>query len=199
MSSDALAIIVVDPDGGAAVLGAAPLTERQMASVDGSNLLARADLLRSLHGFDPDYFAYYEDVDLCARAWALGFATVFNPTMKVWHRRGGSSDRIPRQRAFWAARNQMITVAKHFPDAIWRRTVFRLALDHLSSAFLGHAGGLRTRNATRLNSDQRIGLLQAACWAAINMQALRVKRRSTIEAGQHDEGYTDWLRTLARR
>jgi len=197
--SDALAMTVVDPDGGAAVLGAAPLTERQMAGVDGSNLLARADLLRSLRGFDPDYFAYGEDIDLCARAWALGFATVFSPAMKVWHRRGASSDRVPRQRAFWSARNQMFTVAKHFPDDIWRRLVFRLALDHLSSAVLGRAGGLRAQNAVRLDRSQRIGLAQAACWTAINWQALHAKRRSTIEAGQHDEGYTDRLRTLARK
>ena len=100
--SGALAMTGVDPDGGFAVLGAAPPTERRMAGVDGSNLLARANLLHRLNGFDADYFAYGEDIDLCARAWALGFATVFSPAMKVWHRRGASSDRVPRQRAFWA-------------------------------------------------------------------------------------------------
>jgi GT2 family glycosyltransferase len=169
-----------------------------VAGVDGSNVLARADVLRQLQGFDADYFAYYEDVDLCARAWALGYVTVFNPAMKVWHRRGGSSDRVPRKRAFLAARNQIVTVAKHFPNDAWRWTVFRLAVDHFLSALLGHAGGVRTRNATRLNRDQRVGLFQAAGWTVIHTRALHAKRRATVDAGQHDEGYKDRLRTLAR-
>ena len=102
-------------------------------------------LLRRLSGFDADYFAYYEDIDLCARSWALGYATVFNPAMRVWHRRGASSDRVPRQRAFWAARNQMVTVAKHFPNHAWRKTVLQLAWDHFLGSVLGHAGGIRTQ------------------------------------------------------
>jgi hypothetical protein len=196
---DAVAMTGVDPDRGFAVLGVAPATERQMAGVDGSNVLARLNLVRRLHGFDPDYFAYGEDVDLCARAWALGYASVFSPTMRVWHRRGASSDRVPRQRAFWAARNQVVTVAKHFPESAWRRAVAHLAVDHLAAAVIGHRGGMRSIGAKRLVRSQRLGLAQAAWWAASHTRELKARRAATIVAGQHDEGYTDRLRGLSRR
>ena len=101
--SEAKARTGVNPERGFAVLGGATATDRVTSAVDGRNILARAHLLRALDGFDLYYFAYYEDIDLCARAWASGYETGFNPAMKVWYRRGGSSDRVPRERAFWAA------------------------------------------------------------------------------------------------
>jgi GT2 family glycosyltransferase len=196
LGGKALAMTRIDPDRGFAVLGEAPETEGPVAGVDGSNLLALAPLLRSLGGFDPDYFAYGEDVDLCARAWALGYATVFSPMMKVWHRRGASSDRVPKSRAFWAARNQMFTVAKHFPDRFWRRTVLRLAAENLSSALLGHYGGPQAPKLRALAWDQRVGLAWSSGWAATHSRQLRAKREQTIITGQHDESYVDWLRSL---
>jgi hypothetical protein len=192
-----LAMVHVDPDRGFAVLGAAPKTEKVVAAVDGSNVLGRRELLDRLGGFDPAYFAYGEDVDLCARAWALGYASLFNPAMKVWHRRGSSSDRVPRQRAFWAARNHMLTVAKHFPERSWGATVARVAREDLSAAVLGHPGGARARGSSPLGRDERLGLVQASWWAARHHRALRASRAATIAAGQHDEGYQGRLRALA--
>ncbi|MHB1497554.1 MAG: glycosyltransferase family 2 protein [Acidimicrobiales bacterium] len=191
-----LAMVHVDPERGFAVLGPAPTQRRLVAGVDGCNLLARAGLLRRLGGFDPDYFAYGEDVDLCARAWALGYATMLEPAMRVWHRRGASSDRVARQRAFWAARNQVTTVAKHFMEASWRRTAALVAFQHLSEALLGHPGGIRSASAVRLSHDERAGRIQAALWTASHARWLATKRAATIAAGQHDEGYTEHLRGL---
>lgn len=197
--SRALAMVHVDPRHGYAVLGAAPAERRAVAALDGSNLLARSSLLRTLGGFDPDYFAYYEDVDLCARAWALGFSSLYEPTMRVWHRRGASSDRVARRRAFWAARNQLLTIAKHFPERTWRRNLTEVALQHLSDAVLGHAGGVRQRSEARLDMDRRLGRAQATIWAASHARYLGAKRVATIAAGQHDEGYAARLQELATR
>lgn len=191
-----LAMVHVDPERGFAVLGPAPAERRLVAGVDGCNLLARAGLLRQLGGFDPDYFAYGEDVDLCARAWALGYATMFEPAMKVWHRRGASSDRVARQRAFWAARNQVTTVAKHFMETSWRRTAALVTFQHLSDALVGHPGGIRSESAVRLSHDERVGRVQAALWTVSHARWLAAKRAATIAAGQHDEGYTEHLRGL---
>jgi|SRR5579875_1053010 len=187
----------VDPERGFAVLGPMAHQERAVAGVDGNNLLARSDLLRRLGGFDESYFAYYEDVDLCARAWALGYETVFCPSMLVWHRRGSSSDRVPTKRAFWAARNHLLTVAKHFPEPSWPRTVVAVALEDLADALLGHTGGLRSRGAERLSLAQRAGRVAAVAWAVLHARDLAAKRAQTIASGQHDESYTAHLRQLA--
>ena len=195
-SDPGLAMVHVDPERGFAVLGPAPADRRLVAGVDGCNLLARAGLLRRLGGFDPDYFAYGEDVDLCARAWALGYDTMLEPAMKVWHRRGASSDRVARQRAFWAARNQVTTVAKHFKETSWRHTAALVAVQHLSDALVGHPGGIRSESAVRLSHDERVGRVQAALWTLSHARWLAAKRAATIAAGQHDEGYTEHLRSL---
>lgn len=198
-NAGALATTLVDPVKGFAVLGPAPAEEGPVASIDGSNILAPTEVLRKLGGFDTDYFAYGEDVDLCARAWANGHSVVFSPAMKVWHRRGASSDRVPRQRSFWAARNQLFTVAKHFPEHVWRRTVLGITADNLAAALLGHRGGLRHPVEQRLSRQQRLGLGQAGLWAVVHYQRLVAKRAQARAARQHDEAYVERLRQFLAR
>ena len=48
--------------------------------VTGCCLLVRRDCLEQLGGFDPDFFLYYEDVDLCRRAREQGWTVAFEPT-----------------------------------------------------------------------------------------------------------------------
>ena len=60
-------------------------------------LLVRADLFRDLEGLDPVYTpAYYEDADLCFKLKERGFVTVFEPTSRVVHLRGGGSPQAQR-------------------------------------------------------------------------------------------------------
>jgi GT2 family glycosyltransferase len=60
----------------------------QSCSVDwvtGCCLLVRRTCLEQLHGFDPDFFLYYEDVDLCRRAREAGWTVAFEPGLSVIH------------------------------------------------------------------------------------------------------------------
>lgn len=40
----------------------------------------------ALGGFDPTFFIDFEDVDLCWRAWRLGWETWYVPAAQLWHR-----------------------------------------------------------------------------------------------------------------
>lgn len=53
--------------------------------VAGMFMLFRSKAFASLGGFDENYFLYYEDVDICARAWWHGFRVVASPKVKVIH------------------------------------------------------------------------------------------------------------------
>jgi N-acetylglucosaminyl-diphospho-decaprenol L-rhamnosyltransferase len=53
--------------------------------VYGTFMAVRADLFRQLGGFDPDYFLYGEDMDLCHRARQLGARTVHVPRARAVH------------------------------------------------------------------------------------------------------------------
>jgi GT2 family glycosyltransferase len=53
--------------------------------VAGMFMLFRAESFRQLGGFDERFFLYYEDVDICVRAWKQGFKIVACPSAVVVH------------------------------------------------------------------------------------------------------------------
>jgi GT2 family glycosyltransferase len=59
---------------------------RRVAWVSGCGMLLRRDCLRQLGGFDPRFFLYYEDVDLCRRARAFGWSVWYQPEPGLVHR-----------------------------------------------------------------------------------------------------------------
>ena len=52
--------------------------------ISGSFMFCRADLLKSLGGFDPKYFLYFEDVDLCRKVQQT-HRTMYYPGVSVTH------------------------------------------------------------------------------------------------------------------
>jgi len=51
----------------------------------GACLIIRAQLFRSLHGFDKDYFMFYEEVDLCRRVLNKGLKVIYRPDLTINH------------------------------------------------------------------------------------------------------------------
>jgi hypothetical protein len=71
-------------------------SERLIDWHSGCCLLVRADLLKSLGGFDERFYYYYEDVDLCHRIWDADYPIVFAPDITITHLGGQStSKRFP--------------------------------------------------------------------------------------------------------
>ncbi|MFC4518878.1 glycosyltransferase family 2 protein [Cupriavidus pinatubonensis] len=67
----------------------------EAASMSGAFLAFRTDSFLALDGFDPRYFMYLEDVDICRRAARLGILA-FEPTAEVVHEHGQGSYRSLR-------------------------------------------------------------------------------------------------------
>lgn len=61
--------------------------------VSGAALLIGRETFLELGGFDPGFFMYYEDIDLCARAGDAGVAVVHEPGWQVEHIGGHSVGR----------------------------------------------------------------------------------------------------------
>jgi N-acetylglucosaminyl-diphospho-decaprenol L-rhamnosyltransferase len=68
---------------------------REVDWVSGSCFLARRQAWEAAGGFDPSYFMYLEDVDLCWRLRQAGWAIAYEPRAKVTHVQGVSADRHP--------------------------------------------------------------------------------------------------------
>lgn len=63
--------------------------------VSGACFLVRRELWDLLGGFDPSYFMYMEDVDICWRARRAGWDVGYEPGAEVVHVQGVSADRHP--------------------------------------------------------------------------------------------------------
>lgn len=53
--------------------------------VAGMFMLFRSEDFARLHGFDEVFFLYYEDVDICVRAWKIGLKVLACPRVTVIH------------------------------------------------------------------------------------------------------------------
>jgi hypothetical protein len=80
-------------------------------------MLIRRDVFLELGGFDPDYFALYEDVDLGWRLWLSGYRVVYTPESKVYHRLHGtlSQSREEKMR-YLMHRNALFTIFKNYDE-----------------------------------------------------------------------------------
>ena len=72
-------------------------SEREVEMVTGCFFLIRREFWNELGGFDPDYFIYAEEADLCHRARLRGARPAVTPDVAIVHHGGGSQkQRGPR-------------------------------------------------------------------------------------------------------
>jgi GT2 family glycosyltransferase len=83
--------------------------------VSGACLLIRRTDLDDVGGFDPRFFMYAEDVDLCAAVRARGQSVLFSAEPEVVHLRGRSAASDPQRTRDAYRRSQMVFYAKHHP------------------------------------------------------------------------------------
>lgn len=66
-------------------------SDREVEIVTGCLLMIDADFWRELGGFDPAFFMYGEETDLCLRAGKMGAKPMVTPAATIIHYGGGSS------------------------------------------------------------------------------------------------------------
>jgi GT2 family glycosyltransferase len=67
--------------------------DRKVGWAIGACVAARTTTLRGLGPFDPDQFLFYEDLDLCLRARAVGIPTILHPHVALRHAGAHSTER----------------------------------------------------------------------------------------------------------
>ena len=85
--------------------------------VSGGAILVRKTIFLEKGGFDPRYFMYHEDVDLCWRLWVSGHRCYIAPRSMVYHRGGASSKKLENKVVSgWAQKHLLWTAIKNFDD-----------------------------------------------------------------------------------
>ncbi len=59
--------------------------EQDVDWVLGASMLIRREVIDKIGAFDERFFMYFEDADLCRRAWHSGFRVAFTPVARVLH------------------------------------------------------------------------------------------------------------------
>jgi len=67
----------------------------EIFSAYGACFLAKRELIEKVGLFDKDYFAYFEETDLCHRAWLAGYSVVTYPSVHVFHKGAQTSAKLP--------------------------------------------------------------------------------------------------------
>ena len=88
------------------------------AAVPGCAMLVRRAAWQQLGGFDERYFLYWEDTDLCWRAWLLGWRVLEDFEAYVYHERGGSAGSQQ-----WDAERTKNSLRTYLKTMRWRRAV----------------------------------------------------------------------------
>ena len=104
--------------------GASASPYRDMLFVCGGNMAVRREVFLEVGGFDEDFFAYYEDLDLGWRLWVLGYRVLFTPQAITYHRHHGTARRLAdEKRRLLYERNALYTIIKNYEEENLRRVL----------------------------------------------------------------------------
>jgi GT2 family glycosyltransferase len=99
--------------------GEPPRSPRPYLYVPGCCLaIARADWDR-LGGFDPAYFAYFEDIDLCLRAQRMGIHSWLDPRCRIHHKVSRATGEDSPFRIELFTRNRLLFMRRFAPLWAW--------------------------------------------------------------------------------
>ena len=101
---------------------------REISSAKGASMMVKRKVFESLNGFDSKFFAVFEDVDLCWRAWIMGYSVILVPSSIVIHTGGQTIKHLHDEIIFHGIKNQIITKITNFES--------HLVLKNLLSFFL---------------------------------------------------------------
>ena len=96
----------------------------------GACFFIRSSVFKQLGGFDADYFAHQEEIDLCWRVRHLGFNICYTGKSTVYHIGGATLEATHPGKTFLNFRNSLFSLAKNLPRNTVAPTIFaRLVLD----------------------------------------------------------------------
>ncbi|ALM06981.1 glycosyl transferase family 2 [Sediminicola sp. YIK13] len=96
----------------------------------GACMFIKNKVFQELGGFDEDYFAHQEEVDLCWRAKNKGYKVYYVGTSHVYHLGGSTLSNMNPKKTYLNFRNSLFSITKNLPrKKAFPIIFFRLLLD----------------------------------------------------------------------
>lgn len=99
----------------------------------GACFFIRKSAFVTLQGFDETYFAHFEEIDLCWRAYNLGFTTKYVGASTVYHVGGATLNAVNPKKTYLNFRNSLCTLTKNAEGALFMIIFTRLTLDGIAA------------------------------------------------------------------
>jgi GT2 family glycosyltransferase len=104
---------------------------REVDKIDGACMLIKKQVVKSIGLFDPNFFAYWEETDLCIRAKNAGFKVVYAPMSRIWHKIASSTGGFySNKRTYLMTRNRFLFIKRNaHPIERFRFTIYFFGWD----------------------------------------------------------------------
>jgi GT2 family glycosyltransferase len=126
----------------------------------GGAMLIKRQVFLDVGGFDEDFFAYFDDIDLGWRLWILGYKVVFAPQSICYHIHYGSWSKQPQAEVHYLyERNALYTIIKNYEERYLDRVLPLALLLQAKRAYLyGEMSGIemekcRSKAGTQEQAD----------------------------------------------
>ncbi len=153
----------------------------ETAAVPGGALMIRRAAWERLGGFDEAYFLYWEDTDLCWRAWLLDWRVLEDFEACVYHERGGSAG---SQR--WDAERTKNGLRTYLKVMRWRQAAPFAVL-------------LAAKTLAKIALRRQGGLLAAWAWNWQHLGETLARRRELARARRRDPAELERLAAIHER
>ena len=102
----------------------------------GACMIVRSDAWKRCGGFDPDFFAHMEEIDLCWRFHKAGYRVSFVPGSTVYHVGGGTLPYNSPFKTYLNFRNSLFLIYKNLPERDFKNILIkRKFLDGIAAIF----------------------------------------------------------------
>ena len=144
-----------------------PLTAEAVDWVPGAFAIMPRHLIVQISLFDPRFFLYYEEVDLCRRIHKAGFKVYYWPDLVITHIGGASSETVDelafsssgKQLTLWRMRSQLLYYRK------WHGLVYSWLVKALEQGWHGLRGRLNKNSSpAKAAESKRIVQLWQQAW-----------------------------------
>jgi GT2 family glycosyltransferase len=100
----------------------------------GACMFVRSKAFWEVGGFDGDYFAHMEEIDLCWRLKNIGYKIFVEPKSVVYHVGGGTLNKVSPRKTYLNFRNNLTTYTKNqAPSFLFFKIIFRMKLDGVAA------------------------------------------------------------------
>jgi GT2 family glycosyltransferase len=111
----------------------------------GACMIVRSEAWRKCGGFDPDFFAHMEEIDLCWRFHKAGYRVSFVPRSWIFHVGGGALPYNSPFKTYLNFRNSLFLLYKNLSDRDMKSILFkRKLLDGIAALFFLVKGQFRS-------------------------------------------------------